>query len=470
MITNRIKQTYLELLRKIPMNYLDYPGFLAKELGDWLDWIDLEYTPPIGDKPLQYHFKPNPAVTLPTHAHWVKCPKCKMSLNKIVKDMNFIENHQIRAFFHHLVKFGYCLNCHRDLESRLANVQINYAEHQLQQFVKLLKENNELIQGRLECNHCMNHSLDMVEPLDNVDIKQLFSDKNNNVIVDWCDDCGSDMELYFSLTKETRATYNPLPVKFKIIVPVYNCSKWLEKCLQSVEEQSYKNYDILFIDDNSNEKDKEKTKKLLKKYCKKYDNWNYIFREKRMGALYNIVEGIKELKCRDEDIVLQFDGDDWLFSKAVLSRIAKVYTDKNILMTIGNCITWPQGQLYLSDLKLDKARSMESVGRFNDKKLFTPAPRSFKYFLWKNIKEDDLKDDKGNYHKVSWDKLYTIPLLEMINPQKNVKFMSEALLVYNRERVDNDDKLESKAKLKIDAMSKIKQVAPYKKLKDQRIR
>ena len=36
-----------------------------------------------------------------------------------------------------------------------------------------------------------------------------------------------------------------------VIIPVYNASKYLEEALSSVEQQTYKNYEVLLIDDGS---------------------------------------------------------------------------------------------------------------------------------------------------------------------------------------------------------------------------
>jgi glycosyltransferase involved in cell wall biosynthesis len=42
---------------------------------------------------------------------------------------------------------------------------------------------------------------------------------------------------------------NPL---ISIIVPVYNISKYLERCVNSIIEQSYKNIEIILVDDGRN--------------------------------------------------------------------------------------------------------------------------------------------------------------------------------------------------------------------------
>lgn len=36
-----------------------------------------------------------------------------------------------------------------------------------------------------------------------------------------------------------------------IIVPVYNVEKWLERCIQSLVDQSYQSLEIILIDDGS---------------------------------------------------------------------------------------------------------------------------------------------------------------------------------------------------------------------------
>ena len=41
--------------------------------------------------------------------------------------------------------------------------------------------------------------------------------------------------------------------KISIIVPVYNVEKYVEKCIQSLINQSYKNIEIILVDDGSND-------------------------------------------------------------------------------------------------------------------------------------------------------------------------------------------------------------------------
>ena len=64
-----------------------------------------------------------------------------------------------------------------------------------------------------------------------------------------------------------------------IIIPVYNVKEYVEKCIKSVINQTYKNLEIIIIDDGSTDKSGE----ICKKY-KKVDD-RIIFIHKENGGL-----------------------------------------------------------------------------------------------------------------------------------------------------------------------------------------
>lgn len=39
-----------------------------------------------------------------------------------------------------------------------------------------------------------------------------------------------------------------------VIIPIYNAEKWLARCIESVINQTYKDLDIILIDDGSTDK------------------------------------------------------------------------------------------------------------------------------------------------------------------------------------------------------------------------
>jgi glycosyltransferase involved in cell wall biosynthesis len=70
--------------------------------------------------------------------------------------------------------------------------------------------------------------------------------------------------------------------KVSVVIPVYNGEKTLRQCLESVVHQTYKNYEIIVIDNNSI----DTTRHIIKKFCHK--NVRYIFEKyKSRGAARN---------------------------------------------------------------------------------------------------------------------------------------------------------------------------------------
>ena len=54
-------------------------------------------------------------------------------------------------------------------------------------------------------------------------------------------------------------------MKVSVIVINYNNAKYIDKCIKSLIAQSYKNIEIIFIDDNSN----DNSLSVVRKYKKK---------------------------------------------------------------------------------------------------------------------------------------------------------------------------------------------------------
>jgi len=77
-----------------------------------------------------------------------------------------------------------------------------------------------------------------------------------------------------------------------IILPVCNESKSLSDCLQSLLNQTYRNFEVIAIDDNS----KDNSLQILKKYCKK-DKRIRIFKNiKRYGKAVTLNRALKRAK------------------------------------------------------------------------------------------------------------------------------------------------------------------------------
>ena len=112
--------------------------------------------------------------------------------------------------------------------------------------------------------------------------------------------------------EEVRTNKN---YKIGIIIPNYNNEKWLDKCLKSVECQTYKNYEVIFIDDLSTDNSVE----IAKKYIDKINLKIVELKQKRYnGGARN--EGYLHLS-KDVDYVYYLDSDDWFTDSETLTKI-----------------------------------------------------------------------------------------------------------------------------------------------------
>ncbi len=92
--------------------------------------------------------------------------------------------------------------------------------------------------------------------------------------------------------------------KVSVIVPVYNVEKYIEKCLQSLVNQTMKDIEIIIVNDGST----DNSEKIINEYLDKYENIIYV--EKKNGGLSDARNyGMKYAKG---DYIAFLDSDDYV--------------------------------------------------------------------------------------------------------------------------------------------------------------
>ena len=140
-----------------------------------------------------------------------------------------------------------------------------------------------------------------------------------------------------------------LPI-IDIIIPNYNKANFLEECLNSVISQTYKNWKIYLVDDNSN----DHSQKILKKF-EKINNFNFYYLKENVGPANCRNMGIKS---SHSDYVAFLDSDDlWPTNK--LEVQIKSMLENNYSFTYTD-----YSFFYNDDMKKQKLTNLPDIYNF----------------------------------------------------------------------------------------------------------
>ena len=94
-------------------------------------------------------------------------------------------------------------------------------------------------------------------------------------------------------------------MRFSIIIPVYNVEKYIEKCMASVMGQSFTDYEVIVVDDES----PDNSMAVVERYAEEYPGKIRMIRQKntRQGGARN--HGVRYAKG---DYLLFVDSDDYV--------------------------------------------------------------------------------------------------------------------------------------------------------------
>lgn len=88
-----------------------------------------------------------------------------------------------------------------------------------------------------------------------------------------------------------------------VIMPTYNCGKFIGETIKSVENQTYKNWELIIVDDCS----KDNTKDVVNKFAEKDNRIKYCILETNQGAA---VARTKAMKMARGSYMAFLDSDD----------------------------------------------------------------------------------------------------------------------------------------------------------------
>ena len=216
-----------------------------------------------------------------------------------------------------------------------------------------------------------------------------------------------------------------------ILTGFYNAEDYIERALASIMSQSFTDFRCYITHDLSTDNSVVLIKEMIK------DDPRFILIDDNDKKLYqagNFDKVIRyNLDIDDNEVLVEVDGDDSLPDANVLKRINELYSDDNVWIANGS-FRYSDGSMGFSS----KQENFENLRAAN----FTASHiRTWRAFLWRAIKEEDLKDENGYYWQWSGDLCFMYPMLEM-SGEEHYRFMTEVNYIYNAENPINEHKVD----------------------------
>lgn len=209
-----------------------------------------------------------------------------------------------------------------------------------------------------------------------------------------------------------------------VIIPVYNISKYLDSALQSITEQSYKNLEIILVDDGSTDGSKE----VCDSWCQADSRIQCIHKKNQgVGIARNI--GLAHSKG---NFVFFMDGDDLLDHKMcsiLLESLLKNNSD------VSYC-----GFYNIFENKTETIVPEQKILRGTEIQYELVTSISFFTAIWNKLfRRSVLKDENGTFIQFSSDIYVGEDALWLSKVLKNVKTVSAVPrpLYYWRRRFDS---------------------------------
>lgn len=174
-------------------------------------------------------------------------------------------------------------------------------------------------------------------------------------------------------------------MKVSVIIPVYNVASYIEACIESVFKQTYRNIEIIFVDDCGTDNSMDTIKQSTTRYAESH-HIKILHHSKNKGLSAARNTGINHATG---DYLLFLDSDDTLPPDALENLVAEANKYPNVSFVIGN-IRQTTG----------KRQSVHSMNLPN----YIDAPRQILY---------DFLSHK--WHSMAWNKLISKEFLTANN-------------------------------------------------------
>ncbi len=230
--------------------------------------------------------------------------------------------------------------------------------------------------------------------------------------------------------------------KISVIVPIYNVEKYLKQCLDSIVNQTYKNLEIIIVNDGT----KDNSMKIVENYLQ--DNRIKVINKENGGLASARNSGLEKVTGKYISFI---DSDDWIELNMYEELVSQI-NDEDILIY----------RYFSYDDKKKKIVGKKKIdfysqNKLEDKYLYVELPCCCWSKLYKKeyLEKNNFKFLEILYEDVFWN-------IETIFSTEKIKFIDKRYYYYRVNRDDSIMKLTKEIKGKNIEEFKKKQENSYK--------
>lgn len=203
-------------------------------------------------------------------------------------------------------------------------------------------------------------------------------------------------------------------MKFSIIIPAYNSSSFINIPLESLEAQTYKNFEVLIVDDGST----DNLKQSIEHYLDRNPSWKLI--TKKNGNWGSVMNYVKSNDLAKGEYITILDSDDY-FDKDMLKEVSK----RNEEVVVTNIFRRIKDKNHKMKVYWGKERLIDKNRAFTP--ISTPHGKFYKNSLW--AKMIDLRE------KVSYQD--TVLFNDLVSKAQSIYFIDKPLATWWYDRPGN---------------------------------
>jgi len=209
-------------------------------------------------------------------------------------------------------------------------------------------------------------------------------------------------------------------MKLVFITPAYNAEPHIFDLVESLQEQTNDNWELVIIDDVSTDNTYEYSKKLTEKD----DRISVIKNSEKCWALKNVIKIARKFENENDVIIATLDGDDSLCNENTVELILSEYENKN-LDSLWTAHSWDINAMNIS------GELPPGINPYHYPWVSSHL-KTWRANIIKNISDENFKDLDGCWFKRGYDQALYLPILYK---SKEKKFLNETCYLY---RINSD--------------------------------